>query len=82
MGISLTHLIIILVIVMIIWGPSRIGNLGRGIGEAVRGFKRGMDGQNEIDVTDASRRQNEHHIHDAQQDQFTHSESQKRKDKV
>lgn len=79
MGISLGHLVVILIIVMVIWGPSRIGNLGKGIGEAVRGFKRGMNGENEIDVTDTSRRSQ---IHDGQQDPFTTSQKQNEKDRT
>lgn len=51
MGISLGHLVVILIIVMVIWGPSRLGGLGRGIGEAVRGFKKGMNADDSIDVT-------------------------------
>ena len=54
MGLSLGHMVIILVIVLIIWGPSRLGNVGKGIGEAVRGFKKGLHGDDSIDVTDTS----------------------------
>lgn len=62
MGISLGHLVVILIIVMVIWGPSRVGNLGKGIGEAIRGFKKGMNGEDSstIDVT--------HTIREAQPD--------------
>ena len=36
---------------MVIWGPSRLGGLGRGIGEAIRGFKKGLNTDDTIDVT-------------------------------
>lgn len=49
-GMSLFHWIIILVIVMLVMGPSRLPNLGKSLGEAIRGFKKGLDGD-EIDVT-------------------------------
>jgi sec-independent protein translocase protein TatA len=39
---SLWHLIIILVIVLIFFGPQRLPGLGNSIGKAIRGFKEGM----------------------------------------
>lgn len=49
-GMSLFHWIIILVIVMLVMGPSRLPHLGKSLGEAIRGFKKGLEGD-EIDVT-------------------------------
>jgi sec-independent protein translocase protein TatA len=37
------HLILILAIVMIFFGPKKLPELGRGLGEAIRGFKDGLD---------------------------------------
>ena len=34
-----THLIIILVIALIVLGPKRLPEAGRGLGEAIRGFR-------------------------------------------
>lgn len=50
MGLSFWHLIIILVIVLLLFGPNRLPTLGKSVGEAIRGFKKGLDGD-EIDVT-------------------------------
>jgi sec-independent protein translocase protein TatA len=36
------HLIIILVIVLIIFGPGRLGEIGKGLGESIRGFKKSI----------------------------------------
>ena len=36
------HLIIILVIVLIIFGPGKLPELGSSIGKAIRGFKKAM----------------------------------------
>ena len=36
------HLIIILVIVLIIFGPGKLQELGSSIGKAIRGFKKAM----------------------------------------
>jgi len=36
------HLVLILGIVMIFFGPKRLPELGKGLGESIRGFKAGM----------------------------------------
>ncbi|MGH9474748.1 MAG: twin-arginine translocase TatA/TatE family subunit [Terriglobales bacterium] len=36
------HLIIILVICLLIFGPKKLPELGRGIGESIREFKKSM----------------------------------------
>ncbi|HET8824496.1 MAG TPA: twin-arginine translocase TatA/TatE family subunit [Terriglobales bacterium] len=35
-----THLVFILGIVLLIFGPRKLPELGKGIGEGIRGFKR------------------------------------------
>lgn len=37
------HLILILAIAMIFFGPKRLPELGRGLGEAIRGFRDGLE---------------------------------------
>jgi sec-independent protein translocase protein TatA len=37
------HLLVILVIVLIIFGPGKLPELGNSIGKAIRGFKKAMD---------------------------------------
>ncbi|MES3037427.1 MAG: twin-arginine translocase TatA/TatE family subunit [Bdellovibrionota bacterium] len=46
---SITHLLVLAVILLLFFGPSRLPQLGQSIGKAIRGFKQGL---NEID-TDA-----------------------------
>ncbi len=42
------HLILILVIVLIIFGPGKLPELGAGLGKSIREFKKAMkDGQQE-----------------------------------
>ena len=36
------HLLVILVIVLIIFGPSKLPQLGEGLGKTIRGFKKAM----------------------------------------
>ncbi|MGA2553746.1 MAG: twin-arginine translocase TatA/TatE family subunit [Smithella sp.] len=38
-----THLIIILVIALIIFGPGKLPEIGAGLGKAIRGFKKAME---------------------------------------
>ena len=39
-GLGVTELVIILVIVVILFGASRLPEIGRGIGEGIRNFKK------------------------------------------
>lgn len=41
---------VVLVIVLVIFGPGRLPGLGKSLGEAIRGFKKGLSGDEEIDV--------------------------------
>lgn len=43
MNLGMTELIIVLVIVLVIFGPSKLPGLGKALGETVRGFKKGMN---------------------------------------
>jgi len=36
------HLVVILIIALLIFGPSKLPELGRGLGEGIRGFKEGF----------------------------------------
>ena len=37
-----THLIIILVIALVVFGPSKVSDVGSSLGKAIRGFKKSM----------------------------------------
>jgi sec-independent protein translocase protein TatA len=41
---SPTHLVILAIIALLVFGPKRMPELGRGLGEGLRGFKRGISG--------------------------------------
>ncbi len=47
-GFSLWHWLVVLVIVVLVFGTKRLKNVGRDVGEAVKGFKDGIrdDGSN------------------------------------
>lgn len=50
MGLSGMHVLLLVVVILVFFGPSRLPGLGKAIGETIRGFKKGME-DNEIDVT-------------------------------
>lgn len=47
MGLGPMELVIILGIALLIFGPSRLPGLGKSLGDAIRGFKQGIDGKDE-----------------------------------
>ena len=49
-----THLIIILVIALLIFGPRKLPELGKGLGEGLKGFKDGIKGA----TSDPARQEN------------------------
>jgi sec-independent protein translocase protein TatA len=50
-GIGIPELLILLVIVVLIFGASRLPQIGKGLGEGIKNFKIGMRDRPEIDVT-------------------------------
>jgi sec-independent protein translocase protein TatA len=44
---SIWHWLIVLVVVMLVFGTKKIGNMGSDIGKAVKGFKDGIKGEDE-----------------------------------
>jgi sec-independent protein translocase protein TatA len=50
-GIGIQELLVILAIVFLIFGARRLPELGSGLGKAIKNFKAGVSGKDEIDVT-------------------------------
>lgn len=48
MSVGLTELLIILFIIILIFGANRLAGLGRGMGQAIRGFKDEMKKDEEL----------------------------------
>jgi sec-independent protein translocase protein TatA len=57
MGLGPWHLMALIIIVLVFFGPSRLPTLGKSMGEAIRGFKKGLEGE-EIDITPTAKREN------------------------
>lgn len=61
-GLSLWHWLIVLVIVVLVFGTKRLKNVGQDLGEAVKGFKKGMqehEQQDQAKLADERRREEE-----------------------
>jgi len=50
-GLGIGELVLILVILLLIFGANRLGDIGSGLGKAIRGFKDSVAGKDAIDVT-------------------------------
>ncbi len=50
-GLGLPELLVILVIILLIFGANRLGDIGSGLGKAIRGFRDSVAGKDAIDVT-------------------------------
>ena len=44
---SIWHWLIVLVIIMLVFGTKKLGNIGSDLGKAVKGFKDGVRGEEE-----------------------------------
>ena len=57
------HLLMVLGVALLVFGPRKLPELGKGLGEAIRGFKKGMQHEEDpkptasaADLPDASKR--------------------------
>ncbi len=50
-GLGVQELLIVLVIILVLFGATRLPEIGRGIGQAIKNFKRATSEPDEIDVT-------------------------------
>lgn len=51
MGFSFLHLLIIVLILVVLFGPNKIPKIGKSLGEGIRNFKKALSEEPEIDVT-------------------------------
>lgn len=50
-GLGVPELLVILGIVVLLFGARRLPEIGSGLGKAIKNFKSGVSGKDEIDVT-------------------------------
>lgn len=46
-GLGLPEMMVVLVIALVVFGPSKLPSLGKSLGEAIRGFKKGLEDDTE-----------------------------------
>lgn len=51
-GLGIWELVIVMVVVLVIFGPGRLPDLGSGLGEGIKNFKKGIRDAKALDVTD------------------------------
>lgn len=48
---SIGHWLVVLLIVVLVFGTKRLKNVGKDLGEAVKGFKKGVHDDDDVDAT-------------------------------
>jgi sec-independent protein translocase protein TatA len=48
MSLGIPELVVLIVIVLLFFGPSRLPGLGKSVGSAIRGFKKGISSDDEV----------------------------------
>ena len=53
------HLLVILVVALLVFGPQKLPQLGKGLGEAIRNFREGLHaaGEKKIDAGGAEKKE-------------------------
>jgi sec-independent protein translocase protein TatA len=54
--VKLGDILVICLIVLLLWGPTRLGGIGKGIGDGIRNFKKGLRGNGGTPPEDAAER--------------------------
>jgi sec-independent protein translocase protein TatA len=50
---KLGDILFICLIVLLLWGPTRLGGLGKGIGDGIRNFRKGLRGSGGVSRDEA-----------------------------
>ena len=61
MGLGMQELLVILLIIVVLFGATKLPQIGRGLGEAIRNFKQGTRGEDgPAEITEGQRTGEEH----------------------
>jgi sec-independent protein translocase protein TatA len=50
-GLGLQEVLVIMLLIVLLFGARRLPELGSGLGKAIKNFKAGVSGKDEIDIT-------------------------------
>lgn len=53
-GLGVPELIVVFLILLVIFGPKKLPLLGRGLGEGIRNFQRGLKSSDQAEIEDGS----------------------------
>ncbi|HUK40986.1 MAG TPA: twin-arginine translocase TatA/TatE family subunit [Candidatus Acidoferrales bacterium] len=53
------HLLVIFLIALVVFGPKKLPELGKGLGEAIRGFKKAINEDNKPEIAESESVNNE-----------------------
>lgn len=53
---SLTHILLLGFVLLLLFGKTKLPDLGRTLGESARNFRKALRGEEDIDVTDSVKR--------------------------
>lgn len=56
-SLSPIHWVIVLVVVLLLFGPGRLAGVGKGLGEGIRAFKKGISDEPEVKPGDPDPKQ-------------------------
>jgi len=56
-SLSPIHWLIVIVIVLLVFGPGRLAGVGKGLGEGIKSFKKGLNTDDEDDKSTAAKPQ-------------------------
>lgn len=84
MGFSFLHLLIIVLILVVLFGPNKIPKIGKSLGEGVRSFKKALSEEPEIDVTPSIKNHQveENHASDYSQEEDRADSASSKKEKT
>jgi len=66
-GIGMSELVVILIIALLIFGPSKLPEIAKGLGKGIRSFRNAASGLDEVDETpkeDKKELEKEKEVHD------------------
>lgn len=56
-GLGMSELVVILIIALLIFGPSKLPEIAKGLGKGIRSFRNAASGLDEVDVTPKENKQ-------------------------
>lgn len=77
MNLGVPEILLILVVALLFFGPSRLPSLGKSLGEAIRGFKKGLNEADDVDVNDRSKKNQAETLKEPQKQPSYQSETEK-----